>query len=233
MLFLCGDTHGSFEIDKIFNKEFLESYPFTRDDILIVLGDFGLFRSNKPDKDELYFLDIIEVLPFTLCFIDGNHENFNRLFEFKTMQKFGGTLSKCAQNCYWLRRGEIYKICGKNIFTFGGAMSRDKIYRKSNLSWWKEETPSQEEFEYGLKNLRNFYENGEKIDMVLSHTAPNFLVSLMGFGGEIDKTCLYLENYFYEIKPKEWYFGHFHEDKEFIVKNCKFKVLYNEIIGLR
>ncbi|QKF64849.1 metallophosphoesterase family protein [Campylobacter corcagiensis] len=233
MLLLCGDTHGSYEIDKILNEEFLNSYPFSRDDVLIVLGDFGVFWLDEPDKEERYFLDKFNSLPFTLCFIDGNHENFNRLYEFKTENKFGGLVSKCGENCYWLRRGEIYEICSKNIFTFGGAMSRDREFRVLNDSWWLSEIPSDDEMKYGFSNLENFIKSGKNIDLVLTHTAPQFLVESMGFDGKIDKTSVFLDRVFNLLKPKEWYFGHFHEDVLLKTKECKFRILYNEIVGVR
>ncbi|NLK66678.1 MAG: metallophosphoesterase [Campylobacteraceae bacterium] len=228
MLFLCGDTHGTFEIDKILNDEFLNSYPFTRDDVLVVLGDFGVFWFDEPDENELYLLDIFEKLPFTLCFIDGNHENFNRLDKFETINKFGGKVGKAGENCYWLKRGEIYEICGKKLFTFGGAFSIDRVYRVLNKSWWLREIPSQAEMDYALENLKN----SPDIDIVLTHTAPDFIVKSMGFFGVVDETTLFLEKVFYKIEPKEWYFGHFHLDKKLSYQNCKFRVLYNEIIRL-
>lgn len=233
MLLLCGDTHGSYEIDKILNDEFVNSYPFSRDDVLIVLGDFGLFWNDKPDETEYEILEQINNLPFTLCFIDGNHENFNRLYKFDTTHKFGGLVSKCSDNCYWLRRGEIYQICNKNVFTFGGAMSRDKMLRVLNESWWEKEIPSNEEMEFGLSNLKKFLNSGKNIDIVLTHTAPQFLINKMQYTGEYDKTSIFLEKVFYEIMPKEWYFGHFHEDIILTQNSCKFRILYNEIIGIK
>lgn len=229
MLFLCGDTHGAYEIDKILNDKFLDSYPFQKSDALVVLGDFGVFWADEPDKNELFLLDKIQNLPFTLCFIDGNHENFNRLYKFETIHKFNGLVSKCANNCYWLRRGEIYEICGKNILTFGGALSTDKDIRIANESWWEQEIPTKDEMNFALENLAKFNKN---IDIILSHTAPDFIIKAMGYFGIVDTTALFLEKLFYKTLPKEWYFGHFHEDKEFTYENCKFRILYNEIICL-
>lgn len=45
-------------------------------------------------------------------------------------------------------RGEIYLIEGKKIFTFGGAFSHDKMYRREGISWWEDELPTKEECEY-------------------------------------------------------------------------------------
>lgn len=40
---------------------------------------------------------------------------------------------------YHLMRGQVYNICNKSIFTFGGASSIDRNLRVDGVSWWKEE----------------------------------------------------------------------------------------------
>ncbi|NLY03299.1 MAG: hypothetical protein GXZ15_00400 [Campylobacter sp.] len=231
MIILAGDTHGAYEIDKICNDEFLNSYPFSRDDKLIVLGDFGIFESDEPNDSEFELLKIIDSLPFTLLFIDGNHENFNRLYKFPIKEKFGGKVSKCSNNCFWLRRGEIYSIDGYNILTFGGAMSMDKEDRELNVSWWEAEIPSDKEMQYCLRNLENFLDKGAEIDIVLTHTAPKFIVKMLGFNDELDPVPFFLNKIFDIAKPKEWFFGHFHKDINLKEKGSKFNCLYNQIIG--
>ena len=52
-----------------------------------------------------------------------------------------------------MKRGEVYEIDGKTIFTFGGADSIDKHQRKNRIDWWKEEMPNYLEMNYGRDNL--------------------------------------------------------------------------------
>ncbi|CZE48340.1 metallophosphoesterase family protein [Campylobacter geochelonis] len=235
MIYLCGDTHGNYEIHKLLNEKFISSKEFSKDDYFIILGDFGVFWKDETDEAEKNILEAISKLPFTVLFIDGNHENFNRLFSFKNESKFKGTVGVCGENLYWLKRGEIYEICGKNIFVFGGALSIDKAHRTPNLSWWKQEMPSEDEKEYAIKNIKNFMKNGKSIDIVLSHTAPNSAISRLGYrinSSKIDSTSIFLEHIFFLAKPKEWYFGHFHNDVEFDLDGCKFRLCYDNIVEI-
>ncbi|MFR7743331.1 MAG: hypothetical protein ACLU3I_08610 [Acutalibacteraceae bacterium] len=49
----------------------------TKDDYMIVCGDAGLvWHGNKSDDPQL---DRLKALPFTVLFLDGNHENFDVL----------------------------------------------------------------------------------------------------------------------------------------------------------
>ena len=67
---VTGDIHGDprrFSVDS-----FPEQKEMTRDDFVIILGDFGLVWSNS--KEEKYWLDWLNDKPFTTLFVDGNHE---------------------------------------------------------------------------------------------------------------------------------------------------------------
>ena len=78
MLYITGDTHGMFE--RFSSRSFPEGKHLTKDDYVIILGDFGgIWDVNKSSKAELYDLQWLEDKPFTILFIDGNHENFERL----------------------------------------------------------------------------------------------------------------------------------------------------------
>ena len=64
-------------------------------------------------------------------------------------------------------RGEVLSLKGKRIFCFGGAFSIDRAYRTLNKSYWKEEVPSEEDYENGNKNLKAC---DYKEDYVITHT---------------------------------------------------------------
>ena len=57
MIYLTGDTHIPIDIDKLSRKSFPEQKQLTRDDFIIVLGDFGLLW--REDKTYHYWLDIL------------------------------------------------------------------------------------------------------------------------------------------------------------------------------
>lgn len=232
MIYLCGDTHGINEIGKITNKAFTSG--LSADDFVIVLGDFGLFWSERIDEF-MARKNIERYFPATLLFIDGNHENFDMLDELPHERKFGGTVSVGGENIFWLRRGEIYEIAGRHFLCFGGALSVDKVHRIPGLSWWAREIPSEEEFACAIRNARDFIATGGRIDAVLSHTAPwfamKFLKEYLWCGKSTpDKTSEYLERIFELVRPARWYFGHFHGDKKFHAHGYDFYLCYDEIL---
>ena len=51
----------------------------------------------------------------------------------------------------------------------GGANSYDKEHRTEGENWWKEEMPSDEEYEKAENNLEK---NSFQFDYVITHSAP-------------------------------------------------------------
>ena len=75
MIFVTGDTHGDFYRFSL--EEFPEQKEMTRDDTMIICGDFGgVWCGDERDNEEL---DKLAQLPFTIVFVSGNHENFDAL----------------------------------------------------------------------------------------------------------------------------------------------------------
>lgn len=123
MIYVTGDIHG--DVSRFSKKKFPEQKELTKDDIVIVLGDFGVIWWGDEDKEEKYNLDILENKPFTVAFIDGNHENFDRLGSFPSVEWHGGYAHQIRSNIYHLMRAQVYTIEDKTFFTFGGAASHD------------------------------------------------------------------------------------------------------------
>lgn len=71
-VFLTGDIHGEMDIGKV--EAFAQvAQGLTRNDYLIILGDFGLVWADPPSAKELARLDWFERQPWTTLFVDGNH----------------------------------------------------------------------------------------------------------------------------------------------------------------
>ena len=71
MIYATGDTHGNFQ--RFAPEHFPEQAQMTRDDFMIICGDFGgVWEGGKKDARSL---DRLENLPFTTLFVSGNHEN--------------------------------------------------------------------------------------------------------------------------------------------------------------
>lgn len=231
MIYITGDVHGEIDICKFSSKEFPEGKELTSNDFIIITGDFGLIWDvNYSKESESYWIKWLSEKPWTTLFIDGNHENFDRLNTLPIEEKFGGKVGKINDKIYHLKRGEIYTIENKTFFCFGGAQSIDKNHRIEFLSWWKEEIPNTAEIQNGLNNLAKV---NNKVDYIITHTCPEKILAKNIFhlnAEKIDDQTGKILNTFYSIiNFKHWYFGHFHTD---IKLSDKFTVLYYDKIKI-
>lgn len=252
MLFITGDTHADF---RRFNTEnFPEQKEMTRDDFVLVCGDFGGVWGDT--KKERYWLQWLSEKPFTICFVDGNHENFDRLCgdEFETVDFHGGKAHKIRENIYHLMRGFVFDFEGRKFFAFGGASSHDirdgildpddfksviefqttyddwwcsgKMFRVNHVSWWKEELPSREEMEFGLETLAK---HNWEVDYVISHSQPQEVCSMLGFHSADSLTTYFNDLVRSGLKFREWHSGHLHMQRRIL---GKFYIHYEDIVRI-
>lgn len=221
MIYITGDTHG--ELSR-FTENNIEDTGWNKNDYLIICGDFGyIFRDNEKENKKL---DYLESKPYNICFCDGNHENFNAIFSYPIENWHGGCVHRIRDNVFHLMRGQVFDINGKKIFTMGGAYSIDRYMRKINVSYWNEEIPNDTEYHEAVKNLEI---SGNRVDIVISHTAPREIIYRMGFSPspyDMELTG-FLEWIMYEIEYEHWYFGHWHIDKEI---NSKMRAVFLDVI---
>lgn len=217
MIFVCGDTHNRIDVDKLYRRVWPEGRSLTKDDYLIVLGDIGVIWDIKSNKKEKRLWKWYDELPWTTLFIDGNHENFDRLFsnEFSEIDMFGSKVKQISDTLYYLKRGFIYTIENKTFFTFGGAESTDKEYRRAHVSWWPQEEANYQEMDRAIELLRNT----EYVDFVLTHTCSITAFNLMmkktdmSYRKDSDRSLRkffeWIEN---NVPYEQWHFAHFHDD---------------------
>ena len=173
-IYLTGDTHAKF--NRFTTDNFPEQKNLTKDDYVIICGDFGgVWNYLGETNEEKYWLDWLNKKPFTTLFVDGNHENFERLNKYPRMKYHGGMVHRIRDSVLHLMRGYVFDFDGKKFFTFGGAKSHDiqdgildpkdyptlselvKVYnirtrfgemlRIKGISWWKEELPTKAEMD--------------------------------------------------------------------------------------
>lgn len=247
MVFITGDCHANFR--KFSTDRFPEQKEMTHDDIVIVCGDFGIWHDTNEEK---YWLKWLNNKPFTTVFVDGNHENFDRLYsdEFPVVDFHGGKAHQIRKNIYHLMRGYVFDFDGKKYFAFGGARSHDisdgiidpaeyedvhllmdvvrdwtkrgKMFRINHISWWERELPTQEEMDFGMKTLEAHH---FQVDYIISHCCPQEVATAMGF-----RTPDILTQFFNEVAHRtrfsKWYFGHYHGED---VVWGKFVLHYDDI----
>lgn len=150
-------------------------------------------------------------------------------------------------------RGYVFDLCGKKFFAFGGASSHDiddgildrkdfqsdrelvneynrrtrrgEMLRINHISWWKEEMPSQEEMDFGLKTLG---ERGNKVDFIISHCCPQEIASIFSHGSyKPDQLTSYFNVVANTVDFSKWFFGHYHNNAQVL---SKFVMLYEQIV---
>ena len=243
-IFITGDTHGMIDWEKINTTRFPEQKNLTKNDYLIILGDFGGIWGDE--GEDRYIIKTYEKRNFTTLFIDGNHENHDLLDSYPVEEWHGGKIHKISNSVFHLMRGQVFEIDGKTFFTMGGAESTDKQYRKEGQSWWVREMPSDKEYKEARKNLAQY---DFKVDVVLTHCAPEGYIweklnpiyeSDMSkiisepMGSIVARSGNRLTRFFdslilaRHLEFKHWYFGHYHRNMDW----DKFSLVYNKVRAL-
>ncbi len=243
MIFITGDCHGDYR--RLSTQNFPIQKKLTRNDYIIVCGDFGFWN---PSREQDWWLDWLSAKPFTLLWVDGNHENFDLLKEYPIHSWKGGKVQYIRDNVVHLMRGQIFELEGASFFTFGGARShdiqdgildiddedfaetsrqlraRDALFRVNHISWWKEELPDKQEMDEGKENLEK---HGWQVDYIITHCAPTaFLEDLQALP---DLMTDYLEEIRRRCEYKKWFFGHYHDNRELTEKD---RLLYEQILRI-
>ena len=216
---IVGDIHGNPNV--LSSKSWPEGKDFGPDDLVIFLGDFGLFWSNPMDKEENYWMKWLLSKPYQVAFLDGNHENFDLINALPEDTKWNGKVGCYHRNegtLYHLKRGEIYDIAGEKMLVIGGGLSIDKHLRQEGISWWSQEMHSKADEENTLDNLDKV---NWKVDRVLTHTCPDSVIYYVidGPPGVSEKfrdpVARFLEFIANKLDFKKWDFGHFHCNRSF------------------
>lgn len=251
MIYVTGDTHGDFS--RFSEPAFPAQKWMTRDDCVIICGDFGGVWKDSPEQQAVLYR--LNALPFTTLFLDGNHENYDLLASYPVTEWHGGKVQAIQPNVLHLMRGQIYNIDGKIFFTMGGAACHDihngvldlkdsdfeqkyrqlrqqkKFFRINHLSWWEQEIPQKREMDEAWKII---CAHGKKVDYVLSHCAPTGLQRIIqAITGDdthpVNELTEFLQCVYDKCEFKRWFCGHYHHSVD-VAKD--FHVLYESIILL-
>jgi len=173
-----------------------------------------------------------------------------------------------SNSIFFAVRGEIYTINNKKFFTFSGATTSSKENRFSFQEYESGERVKKKKFRYGelkkvvfekvklkeisfwpqelstlnerVNALDNLKRNDFKVDYILTHTPPNFVVQEILTKTELNKgkftcsTALFLDKVANQTNFKEWFYGHLHfneiYEKDGKKYFCHYKKAPTEII---
>ena len=65
MVYITGDIHGGLDIGKLNTRNFPEQKEMTKDDFVIICGDFGMPWGGKLSGEDRYWLQWLEDKPGT------------------------------------------------------------------------------------------------------------------------------------------------------------------------
>ena len=251
MIFVTGDCHSEFH--KFNTASFPEQFEMNREDYVIICGDFGgIWDWKRESKYERFWMNWIEEKTYTTLFVDGNHENFERLSEYPTQEWNGGKVHVIRPHVLHLMRGEVFNINEKKFFAFGGARSHDinggifepddptlkrkvklaedfgQPYRINHRTWWKEEMPDAREMGLARQNLEK---HGNQVDFIITHDCPASVRAIYSQGTyKPDELSRFLEEIKQNVQYRYWFFGHYHADRQVTEKDF---LLYDQIIRIQ
>jgi Icc-related predicted phosphoesterase len=152
---ICGDIHGFYELLVDYSKSAKEAGAAA----VIQVGDFGVSSEelNRYRSRSLY-----PHLP--VYYIEGNHEYFSQ-YEGITEVK------EVARNIFFVPRGTVLKLDGKNIAFLGGAASIDKVWQGEAWDNRENITPQQVERMY-----RKIAQTDGPIDILVTHVPPHRVI---------------------------------------------------------
>ncbi len=253
MIYVTGDTHGRHDVGKLHARQWPEGQGLSREDYLVILGDFGAIWDWGTDDHAL--LAWYEAQPWTTLFVDGNHENFDLIDAFEVSEMFGGRVQVVPgyPHVVHLMRGEVYELpvargevaragvaSGETArcFVMGGANSIDVAYRVEGRSWWPREEPDDGEYDNATRSLEAA---DWSVDYVFTHEVPRGAIvdaldwnySHRGRDPEVSELSGYLQWVDERLdagRLKAWYAGHYHRDAT--VLDGRHAVLYQDILPL-
>lgn len=206
---LAGDWHGSISQ----GAKVLDWAAEQGVHVILHLGDFGIWHNDKPFLNKLE--QRLEIHDQILLFVDGNHEDFPRLY---AKPVTGNGMRKVRDRIFHLPRGFRFTINDTSFLALGGAASIDRKFRVLDRSYWEEELITEEDVQKSLE--------GGHADVMLCHdspsSAPNTVVDdVMGqmraqlsFGAENVARCNVhreqLERVVSVVQPKYLFHGHYH-----------------------
>lgn len=190
---------------------------------ILQAGDFGYWAHQSADNRALGKLSATLVRDeITIVFVDGNHENFEALWQDRPVVP-GTPFRVIAPNILYAPRGARWDWDGVRFLALGGAASADIDYRRaaeikrrksaqrSRWFWWHEETLTDADVAAAIA--------GGPVDVLVAHDAPSSSdlkphVDFVRDGYKEDPVTwdnrARVQRVLEHTKPKIVYHGHYH-----------------------
>ena len=198
MLFVTGDMHGDYSA---FAQRRIDRLK--KDDVLIVTGDFGFIWDDS--KEEIKNLKKLQKKKYMILFVEGAHENFDRIRLYPEVELFGASAYQISDNIFCLKRGEVYSIEDMNVLALGGGLPphTDEPDKPIML-------PDDSELQRAVDNLQSRH---RRIDVIITHEAPASVKRLIDRNAAVNDLNIFLDTVLHNTRYDKWFFGSLHEDR--------------------
>lgn len=153
----AGDWHG----DAVWAKESLMYANKNDADVMIQLGDFGIWPGAFGKKYRRDVSEHAQKHRIPVFFIDGNHEDFDWLLR-QNLDADG--LRPVEPGVTHIPRGFRWECQGLIFGALGGGTSLDKPRRQEGVSWWSQEAIT-------IQQANTFADEGN-LHVMLTHDCP-------------------------------------------------------------
>ena len=247
--FITGDTHGAAMLCRRLRFFRIQHSNLKPEETgIIILGDAGINYHGESLGGSYDAGDkkAVNKFGYQLYILRGNHEirpSTLSTIKYGFDENVQGRVyyEEEYPNIYYFKdSGGTYTINGTEVFIIPGAYSVDKNFRlATGKNWFRDEQLTEEEKENLLIDLHAAYaawwmDGGPTI---LSHSCPYSWEEHIKylFLDNIDqtnidkKTEIFLDRILINMPDyKYWYFGHFHDDRDF--PDIRATILYKKII---
>ena len=164
-LLVAGDTHGNLShVKNLFAQA--QKHDCTR---ILQLGDFGFWTHTKAGQQFLGGVrHTAEEYNIPLFFIDGNHENFDILWQYIVPSEDGVGIRIAKGWVTYIPRGTRWQWDDTTFLALGGAHSVDKHRRIPYVSWWPQENIGPDDVERCFRAV----DRQGAVDVMVTHDAP-------------------------------------------------------------
>lgn len=195
--------------------------------VMVHLGDFGLWRNSPSTIAYISKLNKLLVeLGMWLLFVDGNHEDHERLDAMPIDPVTG--MRKVTNRIWHLPRGFRWRWHDKVWMSLGGAHSVERAGLTPMVSWWAREFLSEREVYYAMRPNEYADRIADNIvDVMVCHDAPTLAkipkLSLPAIWPlkELELSAQHralIQMVVDEVKPAILWHGHYHERYDDVIE---------------
>ena len=210
---IVGDVHGKFQEYIALTKEC---------DYSIQVGDMGFdyseLRAVNEDNHK---------------FIGGNHDNYDKYYASPYVMQSTKTTGE-SKDYGVATHGGLYFFFLRGGFSIDWRQRQKSFLMGGAKTYWDNEELSMEEMEMALWLYQKM-----KPDVLITHECPrsiskhvgdNKILEMFGYNPDrfTTKTSELLEMMFQYHQPKQWYFGHYHNDWYDEINGTQFRCI-NEL----